>query len=190
MQIDCTRLRFSPEDAAQLSRTENNGLLGRAADLLRGGPPEIEVRSSKQFYHPYYCIRMRMQLAPSKRVQTRAIEAAMTVDGVFGLVQGIEGTPQTERLEVPAHRVARLKCSQDQAVEGVKEFVHQYVYRKFRSYPSFDSIETALVYKPLYAVGCRKRGKQYYQIIDGEMGSKDYVLDIRYSKVTFCAPDP
>lgn len=190
MQIDRTSLRFSPEDAARLSRTENNGLLGRAVDFLRGGPPEIEIQSSKQFYYPYYCVRLCMQLAPSRRVQSRAVEAAMTVDGVFGLVQGIEGTPQTERADVPAHQVARLRCSQDQAVARVKAFIRQYFYRKYRSYPSFDSVDTALVYKPLYAVDCWKRGKRYYQIVDGEMGSKDYVLDVRYSEVAFCAPDP
>lgn len=190
MQIACTSLRFSPEDAARLSQTENNGLLGKAADFLRGGPPNIEVRSSKQFYYPYYCIRMCMQLPPSRRVQNPAVEAAMTVDGVFGMVQGIEGTPQTEQVDVPAHQVARLNCSRQQAVERVKEFVRQYIFRKYRVYPSFDSIEAGLVYKPLYAVGCRKRGKEYYQIVDGEMGSKDYVLDIRYSQVTFCAPEP
>ena len=190
MEIDCTSLRFSPEDAAQLSRTENNGLLGKAVDFLRVGPPDIEILSSKQFYYPYYWIRMCMQLPPSKRAQNRAIETAMTVDGVFGTVQGIEGTPQTEQMDVPAHQVARLNCSQRQAIERVQEFVRQFIYRKYRSYPSFDSIDAGLVYKPLYAVDCRKRGKQYYQIVDGEMGSKDYVLDIRYSKVVFCAPEP
>ena len=190
MQIDCTSLRFSLEDAAKLSQTENNGLLGRAADFLRGGPPNIEIRSAMQFYYPYYYVRMYMQLPRSKRVQTPAVEAAMIVDGVFGMVQGIEGTPQTERMDVPAQQVAKLNCSQQQAVEQVKEFVRRYIFRKYRVYPSFDSIEAGLVYKPLYAIGCRKRGKEYYQIVDGEMGCKDYVLDVRYSKITFCAAEP
>lgn len=190
MRIDCTSLRFSPEDAARLSRTEDNGLLGRLMDFLRGGPPDIEVLSSRQFYYPYYCIRICMRLPTSRRIHNSAIEAAMVVDGVFGMVQGIDGTPQTEPADVPAHQVARLNCSRQQAAERVKEFLHQYVYRKYQVYPSFDLIDTGLVYKPLYAVDCRKRGKQYVQIVDGEMGSKDYVLDTRYPKVDFCAPAP
>lgn len=190
MRIDCTGLRISPEDAAKLCKTENNGLLGRAADWVRGGPQTIEILASKQFYHPYYCVRLRMQLPRSQRVRNGAMEANMVVDGVFGMVQGMEGIPQTEGKEVPAFQVAQTVCSRDQAADQVKEFIRKYLFRKYHAYPAFEPAKVTLVYKPLYAMCCRKRKKQYYQIVDGEMGSKDYTLDIRYPKIKFCAEEP
>lgn len=185
MKINATNLLINEEQATGLCRTENNGLVGKLADFFRGGPPAIEIIDVKQLYFPYYCTTVQLQLPKSRRVQQSAMEASLVVDGVFGTVRGMEGTPQTEQIEVARSSVAKTRCSKEQAAEHVREFVRKYMYRKFHVFPSFDSISSTVVYKPLYAVQCKKRKKQYYQIVDAEMGCKDYTINFRYSEVQF-----
>ena len=185
MKINATNLQITEEQATDLCRTENNGLIGKLADFFRGGSPAIEIIDVKQLYFPYYCTTVQLQLPKSRRIQQSAMEANLVVDGVFGTVRGMEGRPQTQKIEVARSSVAKTRCSESQATEHVRKFVRKYLYRKFHAFPSFDSISSTVVYKPLYAVQCQKKNKKYYQIVDAEMGCKDYTINFRYSEVQF-----
>ena len=185
MKINATNQLFTEEQAIALCKSENTGLLGKAADFLRGKKAAIEILDSKLFYFPYYCTTAQMQLPKSRRVQHTALAGSVVVDGVFGIARGMEGAPQTQERELPGCSVAKVRFTQEDAQEKTQEFVRKYIYRKFHVFPTFDTLSTILVYKPLYAVHCRKGNKKYYQIVDAEMGCKDYTFNFRYNEVQF-----
>ena len=185
MKISTTKQLFTEEQAVSLCKNENTGLLGKAADFLRGERAVIEILSSKLFYFPYYCTDVHMQLPKSRRVKRPALVGSVVVDGVFGIPRGMEGSPQAQELDLPASAIAMIRYTQEEAQEKTKEFVRKYIYRKFHVFPTFDALETILVYKPLYVVRCKKMNKRYYQIVDAEMGCKDYTFNFRYNEIQF-----
>ncbi len=185
MMIECTQTRLTPRAAVEFCSTENNGLLGKVADKLRGGPQKIDVLKCRLFYNPYYCVSAKMHLPLLGNPKGRQLFDRMVVEGGFGIVQQLQGLPETQKTEVKRYEIVAANYSKAQACDRVQEFLRKQCFRKYHMYPEFEFPSVNLVYKPLYAVLCQKGKRRYYQIVDAEVGVKDYVLDIRFPQMKF-----
>lgn len=185
MQIACTTLRITPEEAKKLCETENNGLIGRIIDGITRRSTEIRVIGCRQFYYPYYCMTAEMRLPLFSKQKDRVIYERLVVEGGFGAAQSMQGQPETQLLDVAEERVVKTQYTAQQACERAQDFLRKKCFRKYQMYPSFQFPEVQLIYKPLYAVCCQRRSRKFYRIVDAEVGVKDYALDIRYHQMQF-----
>lgn len=185
MIIQCTKLRMTAEEAGELCKTENNGLLGKAEDWLFRRPAEADILSVRQFYYPYYCILVKAMIPSYKGIRDRAQMEKFVIDGCFGYLNAMEGIPATEPIDYPKKDIARIVITEDAAKDKIQEFIKRRIFKKYHVFPKFEFHRVELVYKPLYAVLCKRGNRKYYRIVDGEIGQKDFTFDVYYRKIRF-----
>ena len=188
MKLNTTLVRISPEDAMALAAKENTGLLGKLAASIKGAPPAVEVLDAELFYYPL-CVGggvldfPRAAHLPSKRIASLAV-----VDCAFGYVQRMQGTPETQTVDVDGRHVVKRMIDDKEAHERLASFMRKQGFRKYRALAEVEFKEFYLVYKPHYVCRCRRKDKEFLRIVDAEIGQRDFMLDIKYKDLHFERP--
>ena len=185
MIIQATKLRIIEKDACNICKVDNNGLLGKVGDKLLGRPTENEIISCRKFYYPYYCILVKVSTPTYKNVVDTTRYEKLVVDGCFGYLHYMEGIPETDSVDIPLKDIAAKKITQAQAHEKVSNYIKNKIFKKRQLLPNIEFRNTLLIYKPLFAVLCKKGNKKFYRVVDGELGVKDFTFDVYYRKITF-----
>lgn len=185
MILRTTSPRVDGEQAARIAAAENRGLLGALFDRLGHVPKETAVLETTPFYYPYYIAGATLTFRRAAGLGSRDMVALAVMEGAFGTVQEMRGSPELFKQSVPPEQVVAYRYEKEQAQERISDFLRKKGYRKYRRIPSIRLNEFTLVYKPHYACLCQKGRKTFYRVIDAELCERNYMLDIKYKTLSF-----
>ncbi|WP_343252280.1 hypothetical protein [Ligaoa zhengdingensis] len=190
MKIKTTLNRLTPEQAEELAKHENLGLLGVLLYKLGRKPIATTVLKVNKFYYPYYVAGAVLTFKRAAKLPSRQMVGMAVMEGAFGVVQDMRGKPDMLEKDVPAGQVVACKYDREKAELQIGKFLANKGYRKYRSIPQVDFREMDVIYKPHYACLCQKGKKKFYRIIDAEIRERNYMLDIKYKELTFMDEEP
>ena len=185
MILKTTSLRVDNEQAAKIAATENEGLLGVLFNRLGHVPKTTTVLETTPFYYPYYVAGATLTFRRVAGLGSRDVVALAVMEGAFGSVQEMRGSPEMEDCSVPPEQVVACRYGEKQAQTRICDFLRKKGYTKYRSIPDIRLNEFFLVYKPHYACLCQKGKKTFYRVVDAELCERNYMLDIKFKTLAF-----
>lgn len=184
MDIRCTSIRVTPEEAKLIAAKEHPGILTRVAQwMIPGLKKRIEIVKIEQFYCRFYYGTALLSVHQGK--QQRSIKMAAVMPSAINMVKTMAGTPQFMDISVPENQVVKDVYTVEEAREKLTDYMRKRGYKKLRSFPRVDFESLSTVYKPFYHCICQYKGKAFSRVVDAEVGQRDYLLDILYKKFRF-----
>ncbi len=185
MILKTTSSRIGEEEAARAAEKENRGLIGLFFDRLGHIPAETRVLKTTPFYYPYYVAGATLTFERAAGLGSRDMVALAVMEGAFGVVQEMRGSPELIKRSVPPEQVVKCQYEEGKARERITDFLRKKGYRKYKRVPDVNFNEFSLVYKPHFACLCQKGQKTFYRVIDAEICERNFMLDIKYKTLSF-----
>lgn len=126
-----------------------------------------------------------MRFPRAAGLPTRDVVAQVVVEGAFGVVQDMKGTPELVERSVDPQQVVRCDYDIAQAKELAVRHLQKKGSKKYKAIPEVDIVEFSLVYKQHYACLCQRGNKRFQRVIDAELVERNYMLDIRLKELSF-----
>lgn len=187
MRIKSTPVAIDEQQAAAMAVVYNGGIVGKIFDWVRHKKENsIHAEEIRMFYYPYYCTGSLLHFRRAAGLKEKTLCALNVVEGVYGTVMTMNGRPMLEEREVERDLVVQFRCDEEKKMRRLTEQLVKVGYKKYHSIPKVEIIESETIYKPHYAVLCRRGSKKFWSVVDAETGERNYMLDIKYPELRFC----
>lgn len=184
MNIRCTSIRVTPEEAKLIAAAEHPDIITRVVQwIIPGLKKKVEVVRIDPFYCCFYYGIARLSVRRGR--QQRSIKMAVVMPSAINMVKTMVGVPQFKEISVSENQVVKDVYNAEDAREKMIHYLRIRGYRKLRSLPSVEFEFFSTVYKPFYHCACQCDGKKFSRVVDAEIGQRDYLLEIAYKNFRF-----
>jgi len=185
MLINATACHIDEEEARRLAMKTRRGLFDVIYDFLSRRPKVPDILRISKFYYPFYCAGAVLRFKRAVKLPTKDVAAMAVMECRYGHVMTMQGTPQLAKQEVPAQIVVKKHFTEDQARQKISEYLKKAGQRRYKVFPDVEIFELGLIYKPHYAVLCKRGGKEFYRVVDAEIRERNYRLEYIYKNLNF-----
>lgn len=185
MKIRTTATTITPEKAMELAAKENNGLIGAFFNKLGHVPKGVDVLDCRKIYYPYYVGGAILHFKRAGKLPDREVVGVAVMEAGYGHVEQMRGQPRTSMEEVKKSQIVISPYSGKDAELKIGSFLAQKGYRKYKAIPDVKFMELYALYKPHFVCRCKKGNKEFYKVIDAEIGQRNYFLDIKMKDLKF-----